>query len=276
MECRAARWSQPRRWVESSPTVYQGATPEVLGIGESILGVFPGLISAQGALFLQGSSPCHLMDAPESAARVVIIEDHALVRELLVSLLRDEFQLTVAAQCTTCAEGIAACLRTRPRLVIVDWMLPDGRAFDIVRATSAQLPHTRWLLLTSNEQEHIVRDAVQLGMHGCVMKKSPLEIFCDAIRAVLAGHSFYCAQSSRLLVESLRSEAALGTNLTSREREVLRRVALGDNPKQIAEDLGITPKTVQNLLVGVKEKLSIQEPAGLVRYAIKHGLVEPP
>lgn len=216
------------------------------------------------------------METAVSAARVVIIEDHVLVRELLVSLVRDEFGFEVAAHCATSREGIAVCLREKPDLAIVDWMLPDGRGFDVVRHAGPKLTRTRWLFLSSNEQEHLVREAVELGIHGFVLKKSSLEVFCDAIRTVTAGSSFYCAQSARLLVEAMRSEAALGTNLTSREREVLRRLACGDNPKEIASQLGVTIKTVQNHIVSVKEKLSIQEPAGLVRYAIKHGYVEPP
>lgn len=216
------------------------------------------------------------MEATVSTARVVIIEDHAMVRELLVSLVRDEFAFEVASHCTTVKEGIAACLREKPDLAIVDWMLPDGRGFDVVRTAGPKLTRTRWLFLSSNEQEHMVREAVDLGVHGFVLKKSPLEVFCEAIRAVLNGESYYCAQSSRLLVEAMRSEATVGTNLTSREREVLRRLACGDNPKEIAGHLGVTLKTVQNHVVAVKEKLSIHEPAGLVRYAIKHGYVEPP
>lgn len=216
------------------------------------------------------------METAVSTARVVIIEDHAMVRELLVSLVRGEFGLEVASHCTTSKEGIAACLREKPDLAIVDWMLPDGRGFDVVRAAGPRLTRTRWLFISSNEQEHMVREAVALGVHGFVLKKSPLEVFCEAIRAVLAGETYYCAQSARLLVEAMRSEAGLGTNLTSREREVLRRIACGDNQKAIADSLGVTLKTVQNHVVAVKEKLSIHEPAGLVRYAIKHGYVEPP
>ncbi len=216
------------------------------------------------------------MDAASSPARVVIIEDHALVRELLVSLVHDELGLVVAADCATSREGQAACLRERPDLAIVDWMLPDGRGFDVVRAVREKLPRTRWLFLSSNEQEHMIRQAVELGVHGFVLKKSPLEVFCEAIRRVLSGETFYCTQSARLLVESMRSEAVLGTNLTSREREVLRRLANGDNPKEIASQLGVTLKTAQNHIVSIKDKLAIHEPAGLVRYAIKHGYVEPP
>lgn len=211
-----------------------------------------------------------------TSASVVIIEDHALVRELLSSLVRDELHLHVAAECTTIAQGVAACLREKPSLAIVDWMLPDGRGFDVVRKTATRLARTRWLFLSSNEQEHMVRDAVALGIHGFVLKKSPLEVFREAIRKVINGESYYCAESARLLVEAMRSEAVTGTNLTSREREVLRGVARGENPKEIAGRLDINVKTVQNHMVSLKDKLGIQEPAGLVRYAIKHGYVESP
>ncbi len=216
------------------------------------------------------------MEAAVCTARVVIIEDHILVRELLASLVRDAFAFDVAAHCSTAAEGITACLRERPDLAIVDWMLPDGRGFDVVRTAGPRLTRTRWLFLSSNEQEHMVREAVRLGVHGFVLKKSPLDIFCEAIRRVMGGESYYCDQSARLLVEAMRSEAMVGTNLSSREREVLRRLACGDNSKEIALYLGITLKTVQNHIVSLKEKLAIHEPAGLVRYAIKHGYVEPP
>lgn len=216
------------------------------------------------------------METAVATARVVIIEDHALVRELLVSLVQDEFALKVAAHCTTTREGVAACRREKPDLVIIDWMLPDGRGFDVVREAGPVLSRTRWICISSNEQEHLVREAVKLGIHGFVMKRSPLEVFCEAIRTVLGGGSYYCEQSARLLVEAMRSEAMVSTNLSSREREVLRRIASGDNPKDIADHLGVALKTVQNHVVAMKEKLCIQEAAGLVRYAIKHGYVEPP
>jgi DNA-binding NarL/FixJ family response regulator len=215
------------------------------------------------------------METPASV-RAIIIEDHTMVRELLASLLQDELHFALAAQCTTVQEGITACLHQQPDLVIIDWMLPDGRGFEVVRATRARLPRTRWLFLTSNEQEHIVREAVSLGVHGFVMKQSPLDVFCTAIETVARGEAYYCTQSARLLVESMRSEAALGTNLTAREREVLRGFARGENLKGIAARLGVTAKTAQNHFVSLKDKLGIQEPANLVRYAIKHGLVEPP
>jgi len=145
-----------------------------------------------------------------------------------------------------------------------------------VRKTAARLNRTRWLFLSSNEQEHMVRDAVALGIHGFVLKKSPLHVLREAISRVLEGETYYCQESSRLLVEAMRSEAAVGTNLTMREREILRGVAGGENLKMIAGRLEVSIKTVQNHYGSLKDKLGIQEPAGLVRYAIKHGYVEAP
>lgn len=208
--------------------------------------------------------------------RVILIEDHALVRELLGAMVREQLGLDLVAQCRGVAEGSKACLEHKPDLVILDWMLPDGRGFDIVREAGAKLPKTRWICVSSNEQEHLVREAVELGIHGFVLKKSDLSNLRTAVERVLAGHSYYCAESARLLVEAMRSEAVLASNLTTREREVLRGIARGENPKSIASQLGVNAKTVQNHITMLKDKLGIHEPAGLVRYAIKHGYVEAP
>ncbi len=94
------------------------------------------------------------------------------------------------------------------------------------------------------------------------------------MRAVLAGGTYYCPRSSRLIVESLRSDSpVLGASLTLREREVLRGLARGLNPKEIADELGSSAKTVQNQLSQLKDKLNIREPAGLILHARRLGLV---
>jgi DNA-binding NarL/FixJ family response regulator len=172
---------------------------------------------------------------------------------------------------------VAACLREKPDVVVVDWMLPDGRGFDLVRRVGPELPRTRWLCVSGNEQEHLVREAISLGVHGFVLKRSDLATLRQAVIEVARGQTYYCPDSSRLLVESLRSEAnAVAGNLTDREREVLRSFARGENIKAIAARLGVSTKTVHNALARVRDKLGEYEPAGLVRYAIKHGYVEEP
>ncbi len=200
-----------------------------------------------------------------------------MVRQLLAHLVREELGLKLAADCTTVAEGCVALVREKPDLAIVDWMLPDGRGFDLVRLAGPKLPRTRWLFVSSNEQGHLVREAVSLGVHGFVMKRSDLTTLRLAITRVLGGEKYYCPTSSRLLVEKMVDEgSAVGANLTTRERDVLRGFARGENPKLLADRLGVNSKTVQNHLSILKDKLGLHEPAELVHYAIKHGYVEAP
>jgi DNA-binding NarL/FixJ family response regulator len=209
--------------------------------------------------------------------KIVLVEDHEMVREMLAGILVDDLKLSIAGTAATVAEGMDLCLRLKPDLVVFDWMLPDGRGFDIVRSAGAKLARTRWLCLSANEQEHLVIEATDLGVHGFVMKRSGLPVLREAITTVLAGRSYYCATSSRLLVEAMRSRTQrLAANLTLREREVLQGIARGENTKEIAGRLRLEQKTVHNHLASVKDKLGIREPAGLVRYAIKHGFVEAP
>lgn len=213
----------------------------------------------------------------KAAARIVLVEDHTMVRQLLAHLVREELGLNLVAGCTTVADGLAALLREKPDLAIIDWMLPDGRGFDLIRQAGPRLPRTRWLFISSNEQGHLVREAVALGVHGFVLKRSDLATFREAVRRVLAGEKYYCPASAHLLVEKMVDESrAIGAGLTAREREVLRGFARGENPKVLAERLSISPKTVQNHLTLLKDKLGLREPAELVHYAIKHGYVEPP
>ena len=136
----------------------------------------------------------------KNPARVVLIEDHTMVRQLLAHLVREDLGLNLVADCTTVADGCAALLREKPDLAIVDWMLPDGRGFDLVRQAGPKLPRTRWLFISSNEQGHLVREAVSLGVHGFVMKRSDLSTLRTGITRVLAGEKYYCSESSRLLV----------------------------------------------------------------------------
>lgn len=217
------------------------------------------------------------MPADKPSARVVLVEDHTLVRQMLSHVIRDSLGLDLVADCVTVADGTAAVLREKPDLAVVDWMLPDGRGFDLVRTAGPKLPRTRWLFISSNEQGHLVREAVNLGVHGFVMKRSDLATLREAVRRVLAGETYYCPASARLLVDRLVGEGqSLAASLTGREREVLRAYACGENPKAMASRLGISTKTVQNHLTLIKEKLGLQEPAELVHYAIKHGYVEAP
>ena len=208
-------------------------------------------------------------------ASIVLIEDHTLVRHLLATLLKQDPALTLVGGFSTVAEGIKACLELAPTLVIIDWMLPDGKGIDVVRALAPKLANTRFLFLSSLEKEHIVREAIEAGVHGFVMKRASYDTLLEAIRTVLAGKSYYCTVSSRLLVEALRTAADSSANaLTPRERDIVRGIARGESIKAIADRFGLSPKTVNNQYSSLKDKLGIYDTVGLVRYAIHLGLVE--
>ena len=210
-------------------------------------------------------------------ARVVVIENHTMVRHLLTQLLSDDLGLTVAAECTTVADGNEALLREKPDLAITDWMLPDGRGFDLVRTFRLRLPRTRWLFVSTNDHGNTVREAVSLGVHGFVLKRSDLATLRTAITSVLSGEQYYCQESSRILVNKMVEEGNIAPiKLTTREAETLRSFARGESTKAFASRLGVSTKTVQNHLTLLKGKLRVQEPAEIVHYAIKHGYIECP
>jgi two-component system, NarL family, nitrate/nitrite response regulator NarL len=212
------------------------------------------------------------------SARIILVEDHVMVRQLFAHVISDELGLALAADCTTLAEGRAAVRRESPDLAIVDWQLPDGLGLDLVRELARERPATRWMLVSATERGDLVREAAALGVHGFVMKRSDLPTWRDGVRQVLAGGTYYCPISARLLVERMvdDSHAPAGGVLTERERAVLRGFAAGASVKILAADLGMNVRTVQNHLASVRDKLGLHEPAELVRYAIRHGYTEAP
>lgn len=210
----------------------------------------------------------------KSTTSVLIVEDHAMFREMLGRLLAEEADIGEVAGAGTCATGLEMAGRLKPTLAIVDWMLPDGKGIDLVRELRIRSPRTRIVMISSNEQAHFVREAIELGVAGFVLKRANTETLRAAIRTVLRGEAYYCPVSSKLLVNVLCAQST--TPLTAGERAILQGVARGDNIKTIAANQHIRPKTVQNHLANIKDKLGIHETAGLVFYAIKHGLVEAP
>jgi two-component system nitrate/nitrite response regulator NarL len=210
---------------------------------------------------------------PAASLRVVIVEDHALLRELLMAYIRNVAGHVVVAECATIAESLVACREHHPDLVLLEWTLPDGTGEQLLKPLVPELPATRWLVLCARQNGQIVQSALAHGAHGFLMKQSDVAALREAIDRLGQGGTYYCPLSSNVLLEALRTRARPnGDGLTERELEVLRHFATGTNPKAIAEQLKVSTKTVQNQLSAIRQKLGIQETAGLVRYAIRIGL----
>lgn len=209
------------------------------------------------------------------ANRIILVEDHLLLRDLLSSAINSSPKNAVVACADSVAEALKACAEHEPDLMILNWNLPDGTGLEVVRGVRQNSARTKILITSSSEEEGIVRDAAQSGVHGFVSKRQPASVLMNAMTAILDGKCYYCPSSSRMLLEAMREKAPeVDKNLSLREREILRLITNGKSTKEAAQSLGITPKTVANQITLIKNKLEIRETAGLIRYAVKHGLAE--
>ncbi|OIQ80950.1 transcriptional activator protein ExaE [mine drainage metagenome] len=135
-------------------------------------------------------------------------------------------------------------------------------------------PHIRVLLIASEARPADVKEALEAGAHGMLVRCDSLQVLRDAISVISSGQPYFCQNSTRLLVEAVRqAKFAKFDALTAREREILVRIARSETPKEIALRLGTCSKTVSNQLCALREKLGIRDVPGLVRYAIREGLV---
>lgn len=209
------------------------------------------------------------------SARIIIVEDHTLLRELLQDALHRHGHTHVVATAGTVEEAVVACMEHPADMLIIGWQLPDGTGLELVRRLGARVASMRILMLTSSEQEGIVRNAAENGVHGFVSQRQSLGTLREAILALLAGKCYYCPTSSKMLIEAMKNPSANNASaLTPREWQILRTLAEGLSTKEMARRLHLSPKTVSNHITSLKDKLGIQEPAGLVRFAVRQGLVQ--
>ena len=212
------------------------------------------------------------------AMRVLIADDHTMVRESLVAVLQAEADIEVVAQAADGAEAVALAERLRPDIVITDLSMPRLGGLEVVRRLRELLPQTRVLVLTMHQEDEYVLQAVRTGASGYLVKDSAAHELVEAVRRLHAGRAHFGPQAARALAEQLQNperDAAdpYGT-LTAGEREVFHLIAEGLTTKEIARRLDISVKTAENHRGRVLDKLGVRNTAELVRYALRRGLVE--
>ena len=215
----------------------------------------------------------HFMDAPDRIP-FILVDDHGTLAEALGYSLSVNLPLDLISYCDRIYKAVAVCREKRPRLVIFDWCLPEGSGVELPRLLAKSLPETRWLLFTGFPTPYVVRQAIEAGAHGSVSKAASHSELLAACQALLSGKTYYCQESARALQKIMqnRSRDAL---LNPTEQEILRCVAEGKEPKQIAECLNVALGTVRNYLVQIRQKLSVGSMVNLAKYAIEHGLAPP-
>ncbi|HEX7122261.1 MAG TPA: response regulator transcription factor [Gemmatimonadaceae bacterium] len=209
--------------------------------------------------------------------RIVLVDDHAIVRAGLRMVLQsaEEFEVVGEADSATAALDLIA--RVRPDLVLLDLNLPDGSGLDVAREVLARAPATRILVLSVHDDREFVREAVRIGAHGFLRKDTTPAELRRAIKAVHAGDAFFSPPVARRLTEVVRDELPQATagleQLTGREREVLVRIAQGMLNKEIAGDLGISVRTVESHRDSLMRKLGLRTVAALTRFALEAKLL---
>ncbi len=208
--------------------------------------------------------------------RVLVADDHTIVRQGLVSLLRSSGECEVVAEAADGLEAVEKALATRPDVVVVDLSMPRMSGLEAVRRIRAELAGARILVLTVHDEDEYVLPAVRAGASGYLVKDSAASDLIAAVRALRAGQGWFGPQAARSLAEQQRAPREAGDPygpLTTREREVFHLIAEGKTTKEIAHALGISLKTAGNHRHRIMEKLDVHNAAELVRYASKHGLL---
>jgi DNA-binding NarL/FixJ family response regulator len=206
---------------------------------------------------------------------IVLADDHVVVREGLRSLLeRAEFE--VIGEACDGLEAIRLVEKLRPAVAVLDIAMPTLNGIDAAREIGKVSPETGTILLTMLTEDQYVLESLRAGVKGYVLKSNSSEELIEAIREVCKGKVYLTPAVSSVVVQAyIAGSKASSPELTDREREVLQLVAEGRTSKEIADTLGVGVKTAESHRMHLMQKLEIHDTAGLVRYAIRHGLVQP-
>jgi DNA-binding NarL/FixJ family response regulator len=210
---------------------------------------------------------------------VLVADDHGVVREGLRRLIEAEPDLTVCAEAGDGREVLEQVEERRPDVVVLDITMPRMGGLETLQRLRAKHPQVKAILLSVHSDPPFIQSAVSLGADGYVLKNGRTSEIVSAIRAVTRGGSYFSPAVAREIVEQLRAPQKAAAEpfslLSGREREVLHLIAEGKSAKEIAAELRISAKTVEAHRTSLMRKLGVRKATELVRYALRHGLIEP-
>jgi DNA-binding NarL/FixJ family response regulator len=207
--------------------------------------------------------------------RVLLADDHALVRDGLRAVLAREADIQVVGEAADGREALAVAETAKPDVAVLDLSMPLLNGLDAVRQLAARDRGPRTILITMHAEDRYVLEALRVGAHGYVLKKQAVADLVRAIREVAAGRVYLSPGVGAAVAAAIRSGGPLPEDgLTSREREVLQLVAEGKTTKEIAAILNVSVKTADAHRTRLMQKLDIHDIAGLTRCAIRLGLIQ--
>ena len=208
--------------------------------------------------------------------RVLVVDDHAVVREGIKQIVREDGRMKVVAEAKNGAEALERLLYTPVEVVIMDISMPGMSSLEAIRHVKHDYPGVAVLVLSVHPEEQYAIRALRTGAAGYLTKSSAPEELITAIDRVSRGYRYISQTVAEQLALDLQEGVSrpLYEHLSDREYEVFRRLATGQTVQQIASDLMLSPKTVSTYRARMMRKMRMKTPGDLLRYAVSHGLVE--
>ena len=209
--------------------------------------------------------------------RLLLADDHILVRAGLRALLDGIEGITVVAEADNGEQAVALAVQHRPDIVLLDITMPGINGLQAAERILRDLPDTRVLILSMHASDEYVTQALKLGVSGYLLKDAATLELQAALEAVAGGTTYLSPRITSQLLQSKglrQADAPAQSALTPRQVEVLKRLALGRSIKEIAFELQLSPKTVETYRAQIMERLGLRDLASLVRYAIRHNLID--
>ena len=207
--------------------------------------------------------------------RLLLAEDHVIVRQGLRVLL-EQAGMVVIGEASDGPEALRLARTHQPEVAILDIAMPLLNGLETARRLREAVPHTKTIVLTMHTEEPYILEALQAGVVGYVLKSQAAVDIVQAIQTALQGAIYLSPRVTNAVVQAYLAGVTRSSDpLTSREREIVQRIAEGQTTKEIAAHLGLSIKTVESHRINLMRKLDIHETATLVRYAIRRGLTPP-
>ena len=207
--------------------------------------------------------------------RILMADDHALVRDGMRTLLKDVDDFSVVGEAADGHEVVKKVEELSPDIVTMDISMPNMNGLETIDVIHRRFPKTKILVLTMHENEEYAHRVYKSGAGGYMLKNSEKKEFIHAIRAVCKGEKFFSASGSGVTSKGYVGKDGSSIPITRREKEILRLIVDGLTNQEIADKLFISPRTVDTHRSNLMQKLEIKNTAGLVRFAIENGIVSP-
>ena len=210
---------------------------------------------------------------PFQPIRVMLVDDHAMVRRGLATFLKVFDDLTFVGEAENGLEAVKICAELRPDVILMDMVMPEMDGASATRLIRQQFPHVQVIALTSFKQGELIQNALAAGAIGYLLKDVSVDDLARAIRAAYAGRATLSPEAAQALVETASQPPAIGLDLTEREREVLALLIEGLNNTQIAGRLTVSPSTIKSHVSNILSKLGVASRTEAVTLALRNKII---